>query len=125
MIRAQIAIEYVFVQGFALLILIGLLTTLLAVQSRTNEDIASQQAEDIAAQIQQELVLASSVHNGYERTVVLPANIQGQDYSIELAASAVYVRVGDYNAIQPIPSVNGTMSPGENTITNTGGVQVN
>lgn len=116
--RAQIALEYLFVHGFALLILIGLLSTLVYIQSQSKQDVRIQQTEELAQRLQQEILLANSVHEGYVRVIRLPASIDSQPYEVELADTAVFVRIAGYEAIRSIPSVNGTLSVGENTIQN-------
>lgn len=121
MTRAQFALEYLFIHGFALLLLIGLLSTTLVVESRASQDAREQQAESIASQIQQEILIASSVRDGYQREILLPANIHSHPYEIEISPTAVFVSVDDYQAVRTIPTITANMSPGRNVISKQSG----
>ncbi|MFT4249897.1 MAG: hypothetical protein ACMXYD_00860 [Candidatus Woesearchaeota archaeon] len=119
--RAQFALEYLFIHGFALLVLIGLLSTVFVVESRASQDARIQEAERIASHIQQEILLASSVRDGYRREIFLPASIHSHPYEIEISPTAVFVSVTDYQAVRSIPSVTANMTAGRNVITKEAG----
>lgn len=77
--------------------------------------------DDTTAIIQQELVTARSVHDGYTRTFSLPKTIVKQTYTIENASAAAYT-VFTITTPRNQLSVNtppciGSLQPGTNTIT--------
>ena len=78
--------------------------------------------EDETASVQGELLLSAGVEDGYEREVVLPAQILGNDYSIMLAESSVTLTLPDgVSSIRAIPRVTGGFVKGTNRIRKVGG----
>ena len=119
--RAQVALEYVTMTGFALILVIGLLYTALAVQQRTNRQAGQEELQNIANELQQELLLAASVHDGYTRTFELPEQAASFDYWISNYSSSFTVHMTGYSEQRRTPPYTGAPGPGENTLTKVNG----
>ncbi len=123
--RAQVSLEFIIVAGFAVLLLIALLTiTLSQVRSAVTEGTLSGM-EDIALSIQQELLTARSVGDGYERSFTLPADIQGRRYTVALQpdgnATVVTIGLAGREISARAPRCDGTLRYGTNRITTQNG----
>ena len=121
--RAQVSLEFVIVAGFAVLLLVAMLTIALAqIRTATTEGTQSGMY-DVALSIQQELLTARSVGDGYEREFTLPGTIQGRTYAISLLpdgnASIVLVTLAGKQASVRAPRCDGTLARGTNRIVTT------
>lgn len=117
--KAQVALEYVTVTGFALILVTGLLYTALHVQQTTNDQAAQQALTNIADTLQQELLLAASVHDGYTRTFSLPPDAAGTAYWIDAYNNSFTAHIPGYSQPRRAPAYSGAPAPGSNTITKT------
>ena len=120
--RAQIAVEYVMIVALAFVVAVGYLLVISNVQKRTIDDAEQSETERIAGMIQGEIILAAQVKDGYERTFDLPDKIRDQDYIILSSNDSVRVVFKTRIAHRLTPLHNGTISPGENTITKKDGI---
>ena len=77
---------------------------------------------DLALKLQQELIVASTVEDGYVRLFWIPDNIDNINYSLSTQNSAITVESKNSIRIVPIPKVVGNVSKGTNNINKTGGV---
>jgi hypothetical protein len=106
--------------GISFLVAIGLIVALSHLAADIKTDKNEQEIILIGKTIQQELILASTVTPGYVRSITLPQTVKGNNYQISLNSSNYIVL--SYDNIQrffQIPTANGTISKGENTIRTT------
>jgi hypothetical protein len=115
------------------LILIGFSTLALAVfyivgidQFQTASSERKQEALwDLGNAIQMELITASEVHNGYNRSLQLPLNLDGSDYTLTLQQAQAYtvvtISAGNQRYSVQTPVCTGSLQPGRNTITKMNG----
>jgi hypothetical protein len=82
--KAQASMEFLILTAFMLIffliITIGIQHRMYIAHLAENEKIAS----ELASVINNEAILASSVHDGYEREFLLPVLIDGANYSLQL-----------------------------------------
>lgn len=80
---------------------------------------------DIALSLQQEMVTALSVHDGYERTFSIPYTIANEPYQVQIVNdTAVAVITLQWKGLQQsirAPQCTGTLLLGPNTITKENG----
>ncbi len=76
---------------------------------------------EFGTSIQQEIVLASEVHPGYERNVTLPDKVDGRSYSVSIQNNALFLSHDDGDIYYPLPKTTGSISTGTVTIRNEGG----
>ena len=81
-------------------------------------------ADDLGFMLQNELFLASEVHDGYTRTISLQERYDGVRYNVTIIGRTLVVRTDIEGIEQPfyIPDVVGDFKKGENTIRKQGGV---
>ena len=74
--------------------------------------------QHVAQQVQEEIRIADTASDGYERTLLLPNNILGDDYALDIIDDLLQVRTldGKNSIALPIANVTGTLSPGANML---------
>lgn len=120
--KSQITTEFMVLVGLAIMmsiILISLAT------SQINDLYDSRKyllMRDVALRIQNEIISASKVQDGYIRQFKLPTNINNKNYDILINGNALTIRMEgiDYNLI--ILDITGNLNKGTNTIKKTSGV---
>jgi uncharacterized protein (UPF0333 family) len=80
--------------------------------------------KDTALHIQEEISLAVRASEGYKRDFLLPVNILGRNYSINVSNQIIYLYTLDnkYALTLPTQEINGTFYSGKNTITKNKGI---
>lgn len=79
---------------------------------------------DVGYLIQDEIILASTVSDGYQRTFVLPQRADRFEYSITSFSTAVTITSGKTKITYPIPEISGSIQKGPNTIVKQGTISV-
>jgi hypothetical protein len=120
--RAQSSLEFVVLAGFMLLffmfIIVGIQSRMVSAQVQRNEAIAFQ----VARAVNNEAVLASSVHEGYERPFFLPLLLDGSEYNMVVEGTddmdlVVSFRGKDYIFFLDAPlTLSEAIRPGWNTV---------
>lgn len=108
--------------GFAAMLLIGYLVVAGNVTGKTVEASKSVAADRIAREFQDELLLATQVHDGYTRTFMIDDSVQEIPVSVTNGSGIIAVGVGDVSTQIRVPEYQGTPSTGYNTITKQNGV---
>ncbi|MBI2663733.1 hypothetical protein HYX10_00120 [Candidatus Woesearchaeota archaeon] len=75
----------------------------------------------IASTVKNEIDIASSMEQGYERAFELPLAAGSKNYSISLEGSFIVVSADDGSFALPVQPVLGTLNQGMNRITNLNG----
>jgi hypothetical protein len=121
--RGQSSVEFIIL---ASVMLVGVSAIMVVAQgflaqANHEKDQATLQAVETA--ITQELGLADRAATGYSRTFILPASIKGVAYTISIIeetpprADAMIITWGNATTLIFLdPNVNGTLTPGTNTI---------
>ena len=117
--KAQIATEFVLMVGLALVVVLALLAVLSVLVSDYSEEKNLKKLEDLGYSIQAELILASEVEPGYERSFEIPDRVGGIDYSLSQTANDMVIAYKGNEFIFPIPEVSGTLAKGPNTVRKT------
>ncbi len=108
--------------GVALMIMLGASYDLF---NKKIDDTEELKIEDFGRSIQEEIILASEVHEGYERTIELPENVNEIKYNVSLTGNYLIVSYKDGDIAYPLPEVSGSISKGTVTIQNIdGNVQI-
>jgi len=119
--RGQSGFEFMFMMMLGLivmgvlLVLIGRLTYTYSEEQRTATMMA------LGRQIQDELILAATVHEGYERSFTLPERVDRFDYIVTTSGTLLTIDSGRFTQSFRIPEVSGSLQIGINTIINQGG----
>ena len=116
--RGQSSIELIIIKGAVLFFVTSFM---LAVELSSNDTIKQRRsffAKDIAATVVDEVNLAHSTTDGYSRTFVLPLDINGLPYPIQIVSGLVYLNSldGSIALALPISDVIGNAQVGGNFI---------
>jgi hypothetical protein len=119
--NAQITLEFLLFLGMAF----GVIFTLLAAAVSLSQDNAKTKTyyemDDMARSIQEEMLLASQLEDGYTRKINLPMTLNGLHYDVFLNQSNpsnayIMFYYEDIELFYVIPPTNGSMHLGDNTL---------
>jgi hypothetical protein len=122
--KAQSAFEFLLLVGvvfFAVVILVAASYSNIA-KLREERDFLI--TRDTAFVVQNELVLANVVEDGYSRSFLVPDELDGQQYSMMIVGNSLTVSTQKASYSVRIPSVQGTIAKGWNNLTKEGNVVV-
>lgn len=117
--KAQAAIEFLVITGFALFFFATFLITIQASTSEKTQEKQTLLVKNLAKSIQDELTLAQEASNGYQRTFTLPEKLGSLEYTAQVIEQSVYITAQDekYAISLPAPQIQGQLNkPGDNTI---------
>ena len=123
-IKSQSAIEFIVLASFMLLIALAFFAITSSKILEAREEGNRQIAEDIADFAYNEIETAKTVNDGYIRTFVLPQNVNGADYSINITDNTeLVVDYLGYEHVKFLPSnVTGNITKGSNKISKNNGI---
>ena len=114
--KAQLAIEFVFLVAVAFLIMI-------VYTASTRQDLlmasSSQEhalVKDLAYSLQSEVNIAGLLENGYQRSFDLPSVLDGHAYSVVILQDTLIVNTSNYEHVLSVLPVLGNFTIGSNTI---------
>ncbi|PIN88860.1 hypothetical protein COU60_05560 [Candidatus Pacearchaeota archaeon CG10_big_fil_rev_8_21_14_0_10_34_76] len=116
--RGQSALEFMILVGALMFLIVGFLVVVQEQVGQKKFESTGLAVKGIAINVQDEINLASKASEGYARQFVLPNDINGLEYEINISDELVYVRTRDgRHAIGlPVSSVVGDVSIGVNLI---------
>lgn len=122
--RGQAALEFIMMMALALSV--GALFLFVALESitRTAQRERTAALDDVGYMLQDEVVLATTVQDGYSRTITVPQLAGRFTYAVSSAPNAVTLSSGDVTITYPIPNVTGGFAKGTNTLRKRGTVEV-
>src|SRR3989344_5827328 len=121
-LKAQMSAEFFVFVGLAVLIAIAFEIISLGQLNDFRLQKENEAVKDLALKLQQELLIASTVEDGYVRTFQIPDNIDSIKYSLSTQNSTITVKSKNSLYIVSIPKVVGNVSKGTNIVNKTGGV---
>lgn len=124
--NAQTAIEFIIMTSFLLVFFVGFMAVIGTDITKKREDIMFAKVQDLANEIQQELVLAGEASEGYHRTFSIPSKIGTVDYEILTEGNTLVIDTRKYSYFVETPLFSGTINKGTNKIKKESGlIQVN
>ena len=116
-IRSQITLEYVFTLAMGVIFFMALFAFFTGQFSGFNKEQRMDEITALAQSLKIEIDTAESVHNGYNRTILLPSNIMGRSYTVVIQNHELTVKQDIYEYTVFLPDVQGNFTPGiPNTI---------
>ncbi len=117
----QIAIEFLLLVGISIFLLILVLISISAMSERKIDEKTYYELDDFGTTLQQELLLASGMENGYIRPINIPVTVNGRNFNMTMGGAQndtsyliiTYMTVDIYYSIPP---VNGSFVKGNNII---------
>mgnify|MGYP000164958844 CR=1 FL=1 len=121
-VKAQIAIEFIFLVCVAFVMLIVLLTSIRdqAIDLNQRKDFVL--VKDLAYKVQHEINMATQLKSGYNRIFFIPEKLDNKNYTIKIEKNEITVSLEKLEFFLDIPEINGNINKGNNTIKNIGGV---
>jgi hypothetical protein len=102
--------------GLAMIVLIVFVGVIYYLFSNYSEEKNINKLQDLGYSLQSELILASEVEPGYERTVIIPDKAGGADYEISQTSNDLVIKYRKTELLFPIPKVSGSLNKGNNVI---------
>jgi hypothetical protein len=122
--HGQLAIEFVIMMGIAVIIGVLFLASANELFGRVSEEQRIESLNDVGYTIQDEVILALTVEDGYMRSFTIPQTADRFAYTINSTATGVTLTSGPVTITYPIPPVTGQFHKGINTIEKSGTVTV-
>jgi hypothetical protein len=117
----QIAIEFLLLIGLSIVIIVALLAAVYSISEYDSKTRTVKELDDLGASIQQELLLASSVEDGYSRRINIPETINNHHYNITLSTynnhTFIILQYELAELYYQVPFVSGNITKGDNIIT--------
>lgn len=122
--KSQFAMEFIILVAFMLIVFFGFFATLSYKLVEVEETKKQQAAENIAALVGNEIKLARTVSDGYERRFNLPKKVDGNEYSIKIVdGMELVVNYTGYEHVLFLPeNVKGNIGIGINEMRKIKGV---
>ena len=122
--RAQVAIEFLATATIALIMLVGILYAVLYAQQTANIDAEQAALERVADDLQQEILLAAQVRDGYTRTFSLQAKVINQAYTATQYPDGFSLQSTNAQVTRKTPAYTGVLNLPDITIQKEAGVIV-
>lgn len=116
--RGQSAIEFMIIVGTVFFLFIAFLGALASQRTDALFNQRDTELKEIALIMQDEINLAQSSRDGYQRSFLIPYEVSGLAYTINTTGGFVYVRTIDnrHALALPIANVTGFARLGSNTL---------
>ena len=116
--KGQVGMEFLIILGGVVFFVSILLLAIQNNQEEKSKEKQMIQLKEIALTVQNEISLASSSSDGYERIFELPERSGGEEYDIILEKGAVYIKTTDgrFALALPVPEVTGQINKTYNKI---------
>lgn len=123
-LKAQYAMEFVLLATLMVLIFVAFFSIVSYKLTETTEQQQTEDADDAAGIVVEEVKLANTLNDGYEKYIYIPMMINGVNYSIQLIQNReVVVNYSGKEAVFFLPdNVVGNVSTGWNSIKKIGGI---
>ncbi len=124
-IKSQIALQFIIIISILLFIFIVFLGIISNRNAELNKEELMIQAQDMVNAVQKELVIATTVVDGYSREFHIPSKIGNQNYSIYIGGptnATLILSFSNNDFTRRIPPITGQPTPGLNRINKAGGV---
>ena len=110
--------EFILLITFMLIVFLGFFAVVSYTITDLEENKKQQAAENIAALVDNEIKLARSVNDGYEKTFTVPKKIEGNNYTISIIENKELVVIYlEYEYVLFLPeNIMGNVSTGLNEI---------
>ena len=122
--RGQLALEFIIMTAFAVIIGMAFLTLTYDTLSDSVERERILAMNEMGYMLQDELILAASVRDGYTRNITIPDRLGRFAYQMNSFEGGLTLTSGPVKITYPVPVVAGTFVMGPNVITKDGGIEI-
>jgi hypothetical protein len=121
--KSQMAIEFVVLIGMGILISTLVIVVIFQMNTDRNQEKIELKMKDFGYSLQNEIILASEMNEGYMRNFTLPEKVEYTDYNISIyVGRSLMVDYANRRLYYRIPQTNGTIMKGNNQLYNFQGV---
>jgi hypothetical protein len=118
--KAQVAMEFLTLAVIALTTLTIFFFIVNHFSSSYAQERIHTQVEDLGLYLQNELLLADSMQEGYQRKIFIPLTIADQDYQIYSSAGKIVLTYSGTDFVYGVQdTIQGSLSKGDNILTKT------
>ncbi|MBR9692207.1 hypothetical protein GOV06_05480 [Candidatus Woesearchaeota archaeon] len=117
--QAQVSMEFIFLVGLAFTIMVVFIASTRSEFSTLRSEEERSLVKDVSVMVQQELIMASNVQDGYIRNFNVPLTLDGISYSIQIINTTLLTATDGYEWVLNVPPVIGDIQKGNNTINRT------
>jgi hypothetical protein len=114
--RGQVATEFIVMVSLAMIVVMAFIWLMYRFSYDYSEEKNMEKISDLGYSLQSELILASEVEPGYERTINIPDKASGADYSISQTDNDLVLTYRGADILFAIPKVTGSLHKGVNII---------
>ena len=116
--KAQSTIQFMFLVGFMLLLLLGFVSYESEKMSNMQEEKEYVLLKDLGYKISSEFNIAATSHQGYTRKFVIPNELDGVDYNLSQQNNIILLdsKKAEYHIT--VQAFSGNLKKGNNTIKN-------
>ena len=122
--KGQMAIEFIMMMAAAIIVGSLFLYSAYGLLADRTEEERITALNDLGYAIQDELILAQTVSDGYERTFTVPTLAGRFTYALTSLPGAVTLQSGRTTITYPTPAFTGVIAKGANTIAKDGAITV-
>jgi hypothetical protein len=121
---AQVSTEFFVIVGFAMLVLVIILGFMAEDMSQASYKKEVNAMTDLGYYVQNEILVASQVNDGYSRVFTLPEKKDGVSYNITTYSNSTIILTSQHGVVREFltPSFIGNFTQGENKIDSLGGI---
>lgn len=123
--RGQIVLEFLIIAGIAMLVAALYLAVGANLLSGKSEEQRVSALNNIGYMVQDEIILAGTVEDGYLRSFAIPQKADRFAYTLSNDETMLTLHSGSVIINYPLPRISGTLQQGENTIRKDGDIVVN
>ena len=125
--KGQIAIEYLLLTAMGFFFLFTFLAVIIVVSNSKQDEKTYAQLTDLGNSLQQEVLLATTLQDGYKRELYLPDSFYGTTYTIitdnaSLTQSYFTINFDNHELYYVIPHIIGTFNKGTTVLRKDNGV---
>lgn len=122
--RGQAAFEFIVLIALAMLLLMVLIIIGTALGTTKLEEQRDKAFYDFGNSLQQEILLSTTVHPGYEKDITIPDSISRFNFEITTQTNSFTITSAEKDYTFRTPELTGTFTKGQNTIRYDGSVSI-
>ncbi len=120
--EGQVSLEFLIMAGFAGVSLLLAMTAAYSLFQGKVEGSALEKLQSYARYLQREIILASEVQPGYQRSITIPGEVDGISFQVYNDQDYLYLNSSYGEFLLKTPKTSGSLHQGRVTIRNNGGV---
>jgi len=120
--KGQVAMEFLVLVGISFFTFLTITSIIFYNTGKLRDERDKEDLVGLSLMVQNELNSASTVKDGYTRQFLLPDNLNNKEYNITRENNRLYFKTRKYEVNVIIPSYQGSLRIGMNTVNKTGGI---